>query len=94
MMFTSLQESKIINRDVGEVSFSYMFINSYDEPPCGYVVRIVEDKNLVPINVYIIIESSFAEEAELFSQDLKKKNTKTIHCDVGEVSFSFVIKNW
>ena len=55
MMFTSLQESKIINRDVGELSFSYMFINSYDEPPCGYVVRIVEDKNLVPIHVYIII---------------------------------------
>ena len=61
MMFTSLQESKIINRDVGELSFSYMFINSYDEP-CGYVVRIVEDKNVVPIHVYIIIVPKFAEE--------------------------------
>ena len=64
MMFTSLQESKIINCDVGELSFSYMFINSYDEPPCGYVVRIVEDKNLVPIHVYIIIVPNFAEEVE------------------------------
>ena len=62
MMFTSLQESKIINRDVGELSFSYMFINSCDEPPCGYVVRIVEDKNVVPIHVYIIIVPNFAEE--------------------------------
>ena len=30
MMFTSFQESKIINRDVGEVSFSYMLNNSYE----------------------------------------------------------------